>query len=204
MTESEQKYLKLARTARDEDNSEDAKRYYDMVRTENPENGEAKVFYQIYTFWESKKGESENRFEAVTKVLAPSIRLIAQSEDTIDAKLDIISAIIKEFAPMTRVANKSYMDCQTGSAKFASGRILTSGAVGLYNLGDAIASEFPDNAKAMTLAATAWKEGIEIQNKYYAKQYNYQGRTVDQYVTKIQKVDSSYVAPKKPGCISFG
>ena len=95
MTESEQKYLKLARTARDEDNSEDAKRYYDMVRTENPENGEAKVFYQIYTFWESKKGESENRFEAVTKVLAPSIRLIAQSEDTIDAKLDIISAIIK-------------------------------------------------------------------------------------------------------------
>ena len=42
------KYLKLARTAREEDNSEDAKRYYDMVRTEDPENGEAKFFYAYY------------------------------------------------------------------------------------------------------------------------------------------------------------
>ena len=36
------KYLVLARQARAEGNSEDAKTYYNKVREENPEDGEAK------------------------------------------------------------------------------------------------------------------------------------------------------------------
>ena len=39
------KYLILARQARAEGNSEDAKTYYNKVREENPEDGEAKFFY---------------------------------------------------------------------------------------------------------------------------------------------------------------
>ena len=204
MTESEIKYLKLARTARNNDNTEDAKRYYDMVRTENPENGEANAFYQIYSFWEGKKGEAENRFENITKVLVPSVDLIARAEEPEADKMDAIGGIIKEFASVVFAANKTYMELQTGStAKFPSKRIITSGALGLYNLGDAIAAKFSNNSTAMKLAAKSWDEGVQIQNKYYAKQFDYRGRTVADYVAKIQKVDPSYVAPKKPGCISI-
>ncbi len=41
----EYKYLKLARQARRENNAEDAKRFYDIIRVENPDDGEAKYFY---------------------------------------------------------------------------------------------------------------------------------------------------------------
>lgn len=56
------KYLKPARTAREEDNTEDAKKYYDMVRTDDPENGEAKFFYAYYSLYEGKNGEIPQNF----------------------------------------------------------------------------------------------------------------------------------------------
>ena len=41
----ENKNLRLARQARAENNSEDAKLFYNKVREDDPENGEAKFFY---------------------------------------------------------------------------------------------------------------------------------------------------------------
>ena len=36
--ENTEKYLTLARRAREDDNVEDARKFYDMVRTENPDD----------------------------------------------------------------------------------------------------------------------------------------------------------------------
>ena len=46
--EAQNKYLVLARRAREEGNAEDARRYYDILRTEDPDNAEAKFFYSYY------------------------------------------------------------------------------------------------------------------------------------------------------------
>ena len=73
---SDTKYLKLARTARDENNGEDAKKFYDMVRVEDPENGEAKFFYQYYSLYEGKNIEIANRFIKLVKA-GSSVRRIA-------------------------------------------------------------------------------------------------------------------------------
>ena len=47
----ESKYLTLARQARADGNSEDAKNFYNKLREENPESGEAKFFYAYYALY---------------------------------------------------------------------------------------------------------------------------------------------------------
>ena len=52
-----------------------------------------------------------------------------------------------------------------------------------------------------TLAVSAWKEGVSLQQKWYA--YKYEGKSAEEYAAKIQKVEPEYVMPKKAGCISL-
>lgn len=73
----ENKYLKLAREARSEGNSEDAKKFYDLVRTEDPENGEAKFFYAYYALYEVTNGEIAKRFTNLCNALKTSVKSFA-------------------------------------------------------------------------------------------------------------------------------
>ena len=76
----DEKYLRLAREARAENNSEDAKRYYDMVRTENPDNGEAKFFYGLYSLYEGKNIEIAKRFANLCNIVIPSVNKVVSSD----------------------------------------------------------------------------------------------------------------------------
>ena len=55
------KNLRLARQAKAENNTEDAKLFYNKVREEEPENGEAKYFYAYYSMYEGKNKEIHRR-----------------------------------------------------------------------------------------------------------------------------------------------
>lgn len=205
----ETKYLKLARAAREENNSEDAKKFYDMVRIDDPENGEAKFFYMYYSLYEGKNGEIASRFIKLVNVLDTSVKFIAQSSDTEDEKLKIVKAIVDAYTPMTWSLNRYMNNLKVGSGSNAQ-RVLpasdiqsacVAGVIGLYDLGDIIENCFPNNSQAMQLAVVVWKEAISLHQKWYA--YKYNGKTPDSYAAKIQKFDSSYVIPKKAGCVSF-
>ena len=203
------KYLRLARAARDEDNGEDAKKFYDMVRVEDPENGEAKFFYQYYSLYEGKNGELASRFVKLTNTITSAITMVAESTESASEKLSIIKAMAEAFTPMTWALN-SYMNKLTVGSGSDRQRVLPTsdihsscvvGVVSLYNMGDTIAKLFPNNSDAMKLCVMVWKEGVSLQQKWYA--YNYNGKTAEEYAQKIQKIDSSYEMPKKAGCISF-
>lgn len=206
---SENKYLKLARAAREEDNSEDAKKFYDMVRVDEPENGEAKFFYQYYSLYEGKNGEIANRFISLSKVLASSVQCIADSADSEDEKLAILKAIVEAYVPMTWSLNRYMNNLTVGSGENRQ-RVLSNeqiksacitGVIGVYTLGDTIEKIFGGVPAAMKLAATAWKEGVSLQQKWYA--YDYNGKSAEDYAAKIQKIEPEYEMPKKAGCISF-
>lgn len=207
MNEQALKYLKNARAAREEDNSEDAKKFYDMVRIEDPENGEAKFFYQYYSLYEGKNGELPTRFNSLTKVLKSSVRFVAESGDGEQEKMSIISSIVSSFVPMTWSLNRHMNSLTVGSgenrqlvipAKQIQGACI-DGVIALYELGDIIEKYFK-SADAKKLSALAWKEAVSLNQKWYA--YNY-GKSVEEYVAKIQKIEPDYVMPKKAGCISF-
>ena len=210
ITESGLKYLRLARTAREENNTEDAKRYYDMVRADDPENGEAKFFFAYYSLYEGKNGEIPRKFSQICTGLKSSISLVKESESSEEEKLSIIGAILDAFIPETWSENR-YMNHKNQETKvgdsyvkvFEQSQIVSvckEGMSTLKNIGDYVASIYQSSPEGMQLAAKCWKEYVSLCQKWYAYAPK---EDAENYAAKIQKVDPSYELPKKAGCISF-
>ena len=211
MTESGIKYLRLARTARAESNTEDAKRYYDMVRTDDPENGEAKFFFAFYALYEGKNGEIPKRFSNLCVGLKSSIKLVKDSDSDESEKLSTIGEILDAFIPeswsLNRYMNNKNRETKVGDSYvrvFEASQISSvckEGLATLKDIGDFISSIYSTSPEGMNLAVKAWKEYVSLAQKWYA--YAPKG-DAEIYAAKIQKVDPSYEMPKKAGCISFG
>lgn len=211
MTEAGIKYLKLARTARAENNTEDAKRYYDMVRVDDPENGEAKFFFAFYALYEGKNGEIPKRFSNLCAGLKSSIKLVKASNANESEKINTIGEILDAFVPeawsLNRYMNNKNRETKVGNSYvkvFDASQISSvrkEGLATLKDIGDFIASIYSTSPEGMNLAVKAWKEYVSLAQKWYA--YAPKG-DAEIYAAKIQKVDPSYEMPKKAGCISFG
>lgn len=206
----ENKYLKLARQARDEENSEDAKKYYDKVREEDPENGEAKYFYAYFSLYEGTNGELPRRFGNLCTVLSTSIKLVANSSLSNADKLKIVEEITDSFVPEVWAENR-YMNRKNHETKigdsyvkvFDQSQIIScsrNGMLALKDLGDQIDKLFANNSEAKRIAVKAWKEYVSLSQKWYA--YAIKGDP-EIYAEKIKLIDPSYEIPKKAGCISF-
>ena len=211
MTEAGIKYLKLARTARAENNTEDAKRYYDMVRVDDPENGEAKFFFAFYALYEGKNGEIPKRFSNLCAGLKSSIKLVKASNANESEKINTIGEILDAFVPeawsLNRYMNNKNRETKVGNSYvkvFDASQISSvrkEGLATLKDIGDFIASIYSTSPEGMNLAVKAWKEYVSLAQKWYA--YAPKG-DAEIYAAKIQKVEPSYEMPKKAGCVSFG
>ncbi len=204
ISEQAQKYLKLARRAREENNSEDAKKYYDMLRAEDPDNAEARCFYPIYRLWDSKKGEWHNVFADLCSGVPSAIRAIAESEDMDDAeKAALLMAYIGEVSGLPTVCVKILNELNHEGSH--TSQIRRSGRTGmemLYNFGNSVEKYFSGKPEAMKAAVAAWKAGVSHQQKWYGMGLD---KTLpDKYTEKIKAFEPSYEKPKKAGCISFG
>ncbi len=208
-TDNISKYLKAARTARAQENSEDAKKYYEMVTIDDPNNGEAAFFYKYYTLECCANKDIAYEFRSLCSVVSSSVNNIAESDVDVDEKMKILADIALAFIPKTWTLNR-YMNSLTVKSGNTTTRVLpandissvgTNGILTLYKLGDEIERAFADNEKAKTISAEAWKEGVLLQQKWYAM---ISDKTLpEKYAAKIKAIDSSYEMPKKAGCISF-
>ncbi len=204
------KYLNLARQARSEDNSEDAKLYYGKVREEEPDNAEAKFFYAYYAMYSGKNGELHTRFINLCKSMASSLKMVKNSDVSEEEQLVTIGEIVSAFVPETWSMNR-YMNNKNRETKIGDSYVkvfetstITScckaGMMAVRDMGDEIVKLYPDNDKANKLAVVAWKEYVSLAQKWYA--YAPKGEA-EIYAEKIKKIDPSYEMPKKAGCISF-
>ena len=204
------KYLILARQARADGNSEDAKTYYNKVREENPEDGEAKFFYAYYSLYEGKNGEIPQRFGNVCQVLLTAIRMVKNSDATGEEQYATISEIVKAFLPETwslnRYMNKKNRETKIGDSYvkvFDDSSIVSCCKKGMFairDLGNEIEKLYAQEANFMAIAVMAWKEYVTLAQKWYA--YPPKGEA-EVYAEKIKKIGPEYEMPKKAGCISF-
>lgn len=206
----ENKFLKLARQARAENNSEDAKTYYNKVREDDPENGEAKFFYAYYALYEGTNKELFTRFSNLCKVLIPSINFVKESSFSKEEQLKSIEEIVSAFVPEVWAENQ-YMNHKNHETKVgdsyvkvfdASVIVSTSklGLVTLKELGDHLDKLYVSDPVCKKLAVIAWKEYVSLAQKWYS--YAPKG-DAEIYAEKIKKIEPSYEMPKKAGCISF-
>ncbi|MBO5712846.1 MAG: hypothetical protein J6R88_01415 [Clostridia bacterium] len=205
-----EKYLKLARQAKAENNSEDAKTYYNKVREEDPENGEAKFFYAYYSLYEGKNAEIPSRFSNLCKVVTSSIDLIKNSSSSKADQLDAIEEIVNTFVPETWVVNR-YMNRKNTETKIGDSYVKvfdyssirncsTTGMSTIKTLGDHIEKIYPADPECKRIATIAWKEYVSLCQTWYS--FAVKG-DAEIYSEKIKKVDPSYEMPKKAGCISL-
>ena len=206
----ENKYLHLARMARAEGNSEDAKTYYNMVREQDPENGEAKFFYSLYALYEGKNGEISRRFSLLCQAVFSAIKMVKKSDDPIKDQLATISEIVNAFIPETWSLSR-YMNNKNREKKIGDSYVIVfddssitsvckTGMFAIRDLGNEIEKLYNGDAGAMSIAVLAWKEYVSLAQKWYA--YPPKGEA-EIYAEKIKAIDPSYEMPKKAGCISF-
>ncbi len=211
MTNNEQiqKYLKLARRASEEGNSEDAKKYYDLLRTEDPDNAEAKFFYAYYNLWAGTKGEVFNNFLSFCNVVDPVVKLIAESGDDITEKAKIIEIIYKALAGVPASVRSIQMqlwqsapDATKPMYNDEKKKCEKRGIEMLYGFGDVLEKYFGGETSIMKIAVEAWKNGVNLNQQ--CPYCGIEKGKADKYLPKIQKIDPAYTLPKKAGCISFG
>ena len=206
----ENKYLHLARMARAEGNSEDAKTYYNMVREQDPENGEAKFFYSLYALYEGKNGEISRRFSLLCQAVFSAIKMVKKSDDPIKDQLATISEIVNAFIPETWSLSR-YMNNKNREKKIGDSYVIVfddssitsvckTGMFAIRDLGNEIEKLYNGDPSAMSIAVLAWKEYVSLAQKWYA--YPPKGEA-EVYAEKIKAIDPSYEMPKKAGCISF-
>ena len=204
------KYLTLARQARAEGNSEDAKTYYNKAREENPECGESKFFYAYYALYEGTNGELPKRFANLCQVVPSAVKMVKNSDLSEEEQIETLSKIVNAFVPEVWSENRymnhknretkvgdSYVKVFDISAISACGK---NGMIAIRNLGDEIEKIYSNNKDAAQLSLVAWKEYVSLAQKWYA--WAPKGEA-EVYAEKIQKIDPSYEMPKKAGCISF-
>ncbi len=205
-----QKYLNLARQAKAENNTEDAKLYYNKVREEDPENGEAKYFYAYFSMYEGKLIELNSRFSNLCKTLPSSINLIKQSSLSKEEQLASIEEVVNSFVPETWALNR-FMNSKNREKKIGDQyvkvfdfsvirSVCVLGMNAIKNLGDQISTLYDNDPECKRIAVIAWKEYVSLCQKWYA--YATKGEA-EIYAEKIKQVDPAYEMPKKAGCISF-
>ena len=201
MNEQEGKYLRLARQAREENNVEDAKKFYDLVRTENPDNAEAKFFYLIYRCWDGTKGEWKSNYNSFLNGAVSAVKGVARMEMPDAEKGKILSEMLSEAIATYEGARKVETDLGRAGGNSAVVHNDKPTILMLYQFGDAIEETMPTNTSAMDAACAAWKKAVALNQIYYA---GIDKSLPEKYEAKIQKLDSSYVKPKKGGCIRLG
>lgn len=210
----ENKYLKLAREARSENNVEDAKRYYDMARVDDPENPEAKYYSALFKLENSVNRDLPNNLSDYLACANNIVVKVKNSTLTDDEKADLLKDIVSDhISVITRVHDVIHKN-STGNTAIFNMSIYNSTVrkvvPSFETIGDQIATEFGNNASALKAAAESWKAIFRRNN--WNQWYYYQSASGNKassaikwqnLINKIKKIDPSFVA-EKPKAVQCG
>ena len=195
----------IARRARDDNNSENAARYYDMILVKDPSSWEA-AFYVVYfkalnckiAYIQSEAISVSNCEESVLKLIRDHV---PESEQ--QAAVSEVTLRSCYIANMLANGAKSHydgidMDIRSKYTQEFVNNMCAARDI-LYTCGSHIEAIFGDRDGFLIYAAKAWENGVEIHTSimpYFSnKQANEQQRNL--YVQKAGKYDAEYSGQMK-------
>ena len=209
----ESKYLNLAREARRENNFDDAKKYYDMVRIDDPENPEAKFYSVYFKVRNSVNKDLPNNFSEYTSSISNIIGKVKSSSLTDDEKISLVGEIAADHISLTTTVYDIVYKNANGQARIFDAhtlnRIVRCGVPSLESMGDQIVDLFGDNTQSLNAAANCWKAIFKKANwnqwYYYQRAGNKAASAAkwEETIKKINKIDPSFTA-QKPKPVSCG
>lgn len=199
------KYLMLARRAKEDNNSENAAKYYDLALQKNPLHWES-AFYQVYyTAMSCKIGQIASAGNSVTNCLDGVFGLI---KDNLSERADVISAIQELSGRCAEISSMLYtaaLNHYTGIGSEIQSNytqeMLNNCCAARdieYTFGNLVEKYFSDISELHACSIASWKQGIISHNglmRWFAQKESNKN-IIMEYVSKIQKYDSSYQAPE--------
>lgn len=182
----ENKYLLLARRAREEDNSEDAKKYYDMVRTEDPDNAEAKFFYSYYKLMSGTKGHAYSDYVTFCNGIEPTLSMVMASNESYEDKKALVKSIVECADIAYEVTRSADIDIRGGNGN----SIIIKNQLTMLSLIDCIVKNFGSDSEMLCVAYRSRKSAIT---------YSEEKRPLDMYklgdeIEKIFPKDNDLMA----------
>ena len=178
------KYFQLARTAKEEDDSETAAKYYSLIREEDPKSWEAKFYTIYYETIGCKVKDALSMCQKLTKI-APSILSSIKDNEPEEKQKEHINEVISKIKKIASVFINS-------QAKEAAADVPNL----LITWGDSLENEFSDVFEISNQASYFWEQALSILINTYGTGDDAIDQVIEEYSNKILKYNSSYKIPK--------
>ncbi|MDE7230304.1 MAG: hypothetical protein K2N56_07475 [Oscillospiraceae bacterium] len=202
-----QNLYQLARRAKNDNNSENAQKYYEQIIVKDPSSWEANFYTTYYQSMNCKIGEigvASTRISNCENTVFNLIKEnVADSEERRKA-IDEVAAKLIVISNMLFNAYKSHFDGIDARIKGKHiqeyGNNCAAARDIVYNGGNYIVQIFGDEYG--DIAAVCWKLGVRQHNTLFPNLLNKKANKnlIKEYNDKIKKYDPSYKAPRTAGC----
>ena len=221
-SEKLQNYYTIARQARESNDAENAAKYYDLIKQEDPNSWEASFYNVYFRAIQTNSTNVKSAPNSITNCLETVFKLIKNGTDSDEEKkkhAQEVGVRVRYICYMFEQSAKSTFCDSLNSTygKYANNReILVTLAVAygsfvmevadaMFKCGDLIERDYSDdNTMIVENACALWKPAIDIWKEAYCINDNHAAwysKMKSTYVAKIKKYDRSYSfdAPKYVG-----
>lgn len=195
----------IARRAKNENNGENASRYYDMILVKDPTSWEASFFVVYFKAMECKIAQIRSAGISVANCVDTVLKLINDYVEGKDKQVSAVNEVVARCLTLSdmlyKVAKKHYNEIDSQIQNNYTQEMINNCCAArdiMYILGNSIASIFGEHTEFHPAAVTAWKDGIEKHNglMHYFAQKDSNKKMIMEYVYKIRRYDSSYHTPE--------
>ena len=201
----------IARRAKDDNNGENAAKYYDMIMVKDPTSWEASFYVVYFRAMECKIAQIQSAAISVSNCIDTVLKLIKDNvSDKAEQKkaYSEVASRVMIIASMLFNGAKNHYDGIDTQIRYNYLQEWLNNAFAsmncVYVLGDNLDAFFSADAEANRLAVAAWKQGITWHQSLIGNLADKEGNrnTVNSYSSKIKKYDASFTAPQEStgGC----
>ena len=195
----------IARRAKDDNNGENAAKYYDMILVKDPTSWEASFYLVYFKAMECKIAQIRSAGISVSNCIDTVLKLIKDHVESRDEQIKAVQEVSLRCTLISKIldnaARNHYdeIDSQIKSNYYQETVHNCCAARDImYTLGDNVDMLFSDYEELHGVAVEAWKTGITMHDKLMVHFDNKEGNKniILQYAEKVKKYDTSYEAPE--------
>lgn len=192
----------IARRSRDDNNTEKAAQYYDMILQEDPMSWEASFYTTYYSAMQTNIAGIRSAAIKVSNCIDTVLKLIKdnvpEEKEQLSAVLEVSIRVISIASMLYSAAESHYNDIDFEIRSKYTQEYLDRVAAArdlMYNMGNQIEKIWGGNEQFGTIAATAWKDGVAKHKKFLGRLANKESnqKVIDSYCQKIGKYDPKYL-----------
>lgn len=201
-SELENLYI-LARRAKNDNNSENAQKFYEQILIKDPSSWEANFYSVYYQSMNCKIFQIESAANRLTNCEETIFQLIKDNVLDPEEQKKVLEEVVVSLMNISTMLNKGAVNHYTGISSdiqrnYTQELLDRNRAIRrmMYNCGDYLIKVFGD--KYGELAAYAWQAGIIAHDTIMKVETNKEGskNIIMSYAAKVKKYDPSYTAPE--------